>query len=159
MNFSYVDQVNQNLICSICCSPFHEPVTTPCQHTFCLNCFHSHFEAREGTAACPLCNSAIELAWTQSKIVSLMVDELEVFCENKDAGCPWTGQRQLFQSHVNICHFIFKNCGNSGCEFQAFDLSIHANECQYALDECSSCQLKMERRDLAVNLFLTIATF
>ena len=135
MIFEYVDQVNQNLICSICCSPFEEPVTLSCHHTFCLGCLHAHFDSCLGDAYCPLCKAAITLAWTQSKIVSLMVDELGVFCGNKDLGCNWTGQRQLLKSHINNCKFVLKRCLNTGCDHEAFDLFAHSQECPSA--ECS----------------------
>ncbi|KAF8076410.1 LON-domain-containing protein [Lyophyllum atratum] len=40
------------LTCEICFTLFFEPITTPCQHTFCSRCLH---RSLDHSATCPLC--------------------------------------------------------------------------------------------------------
>ncbi|KZT12751.1 uncharacterized protein LAESUDRAFT_733361 [Laetiporus sulphureus 93-53] len=44
------------LTCEICFALLLQPVTTPCQHTFCASCLH---RALDHSSACPLCRTAL----------------------------------------------------------------------------------------------------
>lgn len=44
-------------LCPICCSILIEPVTTPCGHHFCLNCFNE--TVNNASLCCPLCRTRI----------------------------------------------------------------------------------------------------
>lgn len=44
------------LTCEICYMLLYEPVTTPCQHTFCAKCLH---RSLDHSSACPLCRAAL----------------------------------------------------------------------------------------------------
>ena len=157
-DFEYAETVNQNLICSICQAPFVEPITVSCQHTFCLECFSNHLSAsreqdqqRQQESKCPLCNTAIDLHWTQSKIVSLMCEELVVFCSNHKKGCSWRGERQLMYNHrERTCDYSVRSCPSAGCSFVGAELSKHLLVCDFVLIECSHCALKLSRKELEV---------
>ncbi|KAK0206564.1 PUA-like domain-containing protein [Desarmillaria ectypa] len=45
-----------DLTCEICYMLLYEPVTTPCQHTFCTKCLH---RSLDHSSACPLCRAAL----------------------------------------------------------------------------------------------------
>ncbi|KII95172.1 hypothetical protein PLICRDRAFT_96384 [Plicaturopsis crispa FD-325 SS-3] len=49
-------EVQAELTCEICFSLLHEPLTTPCQHTFCARCLH---RALDHSPACPLCRQRL----------------------------------------------------------------------------------------------------
>ncbi|KAJ3358627.1 hypothetical protein HDU91_005156 [Kappamyces sp. JEL0680] len=155
LDYDYCDPVNPNLICSICHSPFLEPITVSCQHTFCLECFSSHIEKSEAPAPyCVLCKEPIDLKWTQSRIVSLMVDELPVFCFNKEYGCSWTGERQ--HDHVEECKQFLEPC--VGCEVlvSSVRISQHNLQCPGAIVSCTyshlGCSWEGRRREVAAHL-------
>ena len=48
-------------ICSICLDNFKNPITQPCGHTFCTDCFNELIKHRTSNAAikCPLCRQNI----------------------------------------------------------------------------------------------------
>jgi hypothetical protein len=155
-DFEYAEQVNQNLICSICQSPFIEPITVSCQHTFCLACFSEHLSSdligeSSEKAKCPLCNTIIDLHWTQSKIVSLMCEELKVYCYKRREGCTWCSERQLLDSHIKkTCDYAVRSCAWPGCGYIGAELPKHHLVCDYALVSCDHCALSLTRKELEV---------
>ncbi|KZT74425.1 hypothetical protein DAEQUDRAFT_807557, partial [Daedalea quercina L-15889] len=50
------------LTCDICSQLFVQPVTAPCQHTFCAGCLHRSLDYN---MACPVCRDALEYAYFQ----------------------------------------------------------------------------------------------
>ncbi|KAI0073364.1 hypothetical protein K474DRAFT_1774771 [Panus rudis PR-1116 ss-1] len=100
MSYSYVQQVNENLICCICRTPFVDPCTTrTCCHTFCRECI---LVALRNASQCPVDRSPLSPVDLVSAdpLVRNLVDELIVECPNREKGCTHTCQRQLIQSHI-----------------------------------------------------------
>lgn len=46
----------ENVCCAICLEVFTNPVSTPCGHTFCLDCITKHWTNVRSLFQCPLCN-------------------------------------------------------------------------------------------------------
>ncbi|KAG8999119.1 hypothetical protein FRB90_012146 [Tulasnella sp. 427] len=77
-HYTYVDQVNGNLVCCICRNPFIDPVsTTTCSHTFCSECIASALMVSQ---QCPVDRSPLTSAQLHpaATIVRNLVDELIV---------------------------------------------------------------------------------
>ncbi|KAL1682788.1 hypothetical protein EV122DRAFT_202974 [Schizophyllum commune] len=104
--YNYVDAPNANLICCICRAPYIEPVTTrTCYHTFCRECIG---RALAHSSHCPVDRSPLtsEDLVPASPIVIALLDELEVECIHRSAGCKTTCQRQSLASHLkNSCQY------------------------------------------------------
>ena len=83
-----------------------KPVTLPCAHSACRNCYRRPFEIEEQksktTALCPECR--IHLG-RESLIVSYAMDRvtssLEAQCLNED--CGWKGQLGKAEDHNRQC--------------------------------------------------------
>lgn len=105
----YVDDT-EHLNCPICQQPYMSPMTTLCGHTFCKNCIIECLKSSNGLpneGFCPLdrtplngCN--VQDLFPAPLIISNMIDDLNVFCLNKDRGCQWVGHRWEVQKHVEV---------------------------------------------------------
>lgn len=51
-----------NLTCSICASLYVDPVTTPCDHTFCTSCLTRIFSTSH---QCPMCRYSLDVEWAR----------------------------------------------------------------------------------------------
>ncbi|KAF9652992.1 hypothetical protein BDM02DRAFT_2422264 [Thelephora ganbajun] len=112
MLHNYVDtSLDDNLICCICRTLFNEPVTTrTCFHTFCRECI---LQALSVSNHCPIDRSplSVELLGQADPIVRHLVEELTVRCPYLDAGCEYTGERHLLESHLKLqCPYIQVPC-------------------------------------------------
>ena len=116
--FDYVDlgSVNPNLLCMICCSPFIEPVESPCGHCYCHHCI-SAWMLKESPASksfkCPQCRSEHSItALTKSGIYfRKILDDVPVYCTNKQGKqkCNWTGPRSNLHNHLLL------SCNHNPC--------------------------------------------
>ncbi|KAG9305858.1 hypothetical protein G9A89_006269 [Geosiphon pyriformis] len=147
-SLKYVENVNSNLICCICQTPFVDPVVLDtCGHTFCQACISQAIAVKPN---CPVdrseISSQVELK-SAAKIISNMVNELSVYCPNKDEGCLYTGQRQLVNSHLkDECEYIKLKCRVEECRMLIVkkDLDEHMENCQARLVYCKLCKKKVQ---------------
>uniref|UniRef100_D8QCH7 RING-type domain-containing protein n=1 Tax=Schizophyllum commune (strain H4-8 / FGSC 9210) TaxID=578458 RepID=D8QCH7_SCHCM len=98
--YNYVDTPNANLVSCSDRAPYIDPVTTrTCYHTFCRECIG---RALAHSSHCPVDRSplASEDLIPASPIVIALLDELEVECIHRSAGCKTTCQRQSLASHL-----------------------------------------------------------
>eukprot|EP01112_Ceratiomyxa_fruticulosa_P022872 TRINITY_DN851_c0_g1_i3.p1 TRINITY_DN851_c0_g1~~TRINITY_DN851_c0_g1_i3.p1 ORF type:complete len:426 (-),score=64.62 TRINITY_DN851_c0_g1_i3:209-1486(-) len=54
-----LEDIAEDLKCSLCLEYFQHPVTLQCLHTYCLSCLKDHLN--KGGGLCPLCNAQIQL--------------------------------------------------------------------------------------------------
>ncbi|KAI8366079.1 uncharacterized protein BYT42DRAFT_540711 [Radiomyces spectabilis] len=149
-NLTYTDNINANLICCICQSPFIDPVISPCGHTFCRTCI---CKALETSDICPIDRSALSLSELQPavKIVCNMVNELSVYCPRAEQGCEYTGQRQLIQGHLkHDCLYTLAACQQEECKELVLkkDIHRHAETCKYRRAQCNMCKKHMRAFEL-----------
>lgn len=172
---TYVEAVNENLICSICHSPFIKPLQTPCGHIFCKECLD---KALEYSQTCPIdrrpfpkrpedmdesdveADEAIEadiLARTEGidaikpapTIIRNMVDDLLVRCVNE--GCDESVPRASLKSHVaEKCPHTLCYCKDVMCNGEV--KRKHALEaCLHVITNCEHCQVETSKIDLEVS--------
>lgn len=99
-SYDYVGPVNASLECAICRQPFDNPAMAPtCQHIFCTICI---LRALELSPTCPIDRSplSLDVLAEAPRIIQQMVQELPVFCPNKDRGCPVQCERGLLAGHL-----------------------------------------------------------
>ncbi|KAJ9133242.1 TNF receptor-associated factor 6 [Coniochaeta hoffmannii] len=115
-DLEYVDDVDETLICPICRTPFHEPITTKrCGHTFCTGCLRRAVELQP---VCPIDRQPIAFHPDQlcnPRIVSHQLDRLKVRCPN--AGCAHVTTRGLIGTHYDRhCARTLVPCPDVGCD-------------------------------------------
>ncbi|KAJ3811884.1 hypothetical protein EV368DRAFT_37601 [Lentinula lateritia] len=132
----YVDAPNQNLVCCICRMPFVDPCTNQtCSHTFCRQCI---IQSLAHSPQCPIDRSILRIEDIHSAdpIIRSLVDELVIKCSNEPAGCSYTCQRQLLESHVkNDCLYALVPCPAGGCAEET-----HRSTCLKRFYRCEDCK-------------------
>ncbi|KAH8907286.1 hypothetical protein BR93DRAFT_879478 [Coniochaeta sp. PMI_546] len=105
-DLNYLDEVDETLICPICRTPFHKPITTKrCGHTFCTECLRRAVELQP---CCPIDRQPIAFHPDQlchPRIVSHQLDRLKVRCPN--SGCAFVTTRGLIKAHYD------RHCGRT----------------------------------------------
>lgn len=70
-----VSRINKELDCDICYLLLHDPLTTPCGHTFCRQCLlRSSDHATNPT--CPTCRSPVLLPTSQNTPTNILIESL-----------------------------------------------------------------------------------
>ncbi len=94
---------------------------------------------------CPSCQQII----SKDKIVNdknlqKEIQNLEIYCINKDKGCDWDGTLRDFQVHIETCGFILIDCPNGcGTKFERRFINKHQNEdCSKRTIPCEFCMRK-----------------
>jgi len=109
---TYVETVNENLICPICRVALVDPVDTECEHTFCKECISQALEHKD---VCPIDRSPFPQPSTitrSHKIVLNQLDSLLVECMCCEAHIP----RSMLRHHLDrYCKETLVKCPDKGC--------------------------------------------
>lgn len=148
----YTSQVDDNLLCGICKTPYYKPLTTKaCGHTFCEACLYQALEEARGRsrnrAPCPLCRTELNVGGERGarrfvRVVemSAQLDQLEVKCPNDTQLCKWTGPRSNAEAHVhNDCDHTLCPCADSSCEKTIIRKS-RGTACRHHEGPCAYCE-------------------
>ena len=101
-NFLNAERVSEFLFCSICNEIFNNPMRLDCSHTFCYNCLKT---LRKNSNKCPICNKKIIDSLISRDLLAFnIINDLEVFCNNENFGCPWKGKLSDIQNHLKVCN-------------------------------------------------------
>lgn len=148
----YISQVDDNLLCGICKTPYYKPLTTKaCGHTFCEECLSRALEESRSRsrrrAPCPLCRTELNVGGERGarrfiRVVdmSAQLDRLNVKCPNNSEFCKWTGPRSNVEAHVNNdCEWTLYPCPDSSCEKTIIRKSLGA-ACLHHDGSCTYCE-------------------
>lgn len=110
----YLDPIDDTLLCPVCKTPFHLPITTPCGHTFCEECIT---RALESQSTCPIDRHPIDKNRDYPRmplIIKDQLDRLRVRCPNK--GCDHECPRENLEGHYERrCELTPVSCPDSQC--------------------------------------------
>ncbi|XP_065846007.1 TNF receptor-associated factor 6-like [Oscarella lobularis] len=152
-----------HLTCPICCTGLRVPQLTHCGHRFCETCLEV-VRRKDRSLACPVCRE--ELASNQvypDNAFKRDVLNLQVKCDQLEAGCTWIGELRQLQNHNSTCDFVLLQCP-LGCEKNIVRRKINDHvkkhcsrriiRCEYCLLRFEQCQIKKhfaECQNLPVN--------
>ena len=141
--YEFVDQVPEDYFCKLCKHVAREPnITTCCGEVFCKACLDVIIQDKK---PCPNCESNdIKALGLQVKYQRKIL-ALEVRCTMKDRGCPWTGQLQHLDAHLDVatgdCQYVDVECPKKCVQkVQKRNVDTHlANECPNRDYRCPHC--------------------
>ncbi|RWS16115.1 hypothetical protein B4U79_17885 [Dinothrombium tinctorium] len=94
---------NEDLICCICSGVFDNPISTICEHIFCIECIAEWMRTNPVTCRCPQCNSPLDSdsLITVPRMLRNMLNNLHIQCENRD--CNAIVKLEDLRAHLNEC--------------------------------------------------------
>lgn len=134
----FVDEVPQDLICSICLDPAKDPQQTSCtcSRLYCSECLQS---LRQTSGMCPTCRKALRAF--PDGLSARRVRSLRVKCTNSHTGCPWVNEWVDLRDHIKTCAYELVAC--TTCNEKVFrgTLSAHMSSiCTKRRHLCQHCK-------------------
>lgn len=132
--------------CQLCGIIDEQLVSTPCQHTFCPECV----KKCGNVVQCPVHRASYSLSQLSPDLeIQKSVRQTEVFCTQKELGCPRTSKLQDLEKHLTTCGFVQVlcpcDCGTKVCRR---DLAFHLMQiCNHRLISCEYCQEEVSFKD------------
>ncbi|RDW85745.1 hypothetical protein BP5796_04070 [Coleophoma crateriformis] len=140
----YVSEVDENLLCPICHAALVDPVTTPCDHTYCEDCIYT---AWKSNPTCPVDRSPLILPGdvaTPPKIVLNQLDALKVKCPC----CGDTLPRSMLRNHLSrYCSNALVKCPDEVCE-KLVKRKDEGKGCLHYDSECPDCKEHLQEIDM-----------
>lgn len=146
---TYAGTVDENLMCSICRCPLIDPITTSCDHTFCLECIE---ESLLHNSTCPIDRSKLDAKSTlrgrSPKIIRNQLDSLKAHCPCCDIAIA----RSMLENHMEkYCPESLMRCPGRntemGCE-HPIKRKFSSEGCLHYHTACPDCQERLFRIDL-----------
>ena len=106
--FVYPDRISSQLICPICTVILENPIQTDNEHLFCEE---ELLEWLTRSNLCPVSHTELDPSTIRKppRIITNMLNELEVFCRNRAEGCLWQGEYCKLTSHMKTCNMKSKD--------------------------------------------------
>ena len=139
----FVHQAPEDYFCKLCKHVAREPtIASCCTEVLCKACIDAIVQDKK---PCPSCEDVeIEIQGPHKKYTSKIL-ALEVRCTMKDRGCPWTGQLQHLDAHLDVtigdCQYVDVECPKKCVQkVQKRNVDTHlANECPNRHYRCQHC--------------------
>ena len=96
----FVDEVPQEVICSICLKPAKDPQqrSCTCSRLYCSECIQS---LRQTSGMCPTCRKALRTF--PDGLSTQKLRSLRVKCSNSRTGCMWVNEWAALGDHIKTC--------------------------------------------------------
>ncbi|KAG6003646.1 hypothetical protein E4U54_000650 [Claviceps lovelessii] len=148
-SLTYVSEPDANLLCPICHDPLVDPVTTPCDHTFCYRCLRRSIASSPSGTACPIDREL--LLWVDcfsaARLVRTQLNSLTVKCPNQARGCEVQVRREIVERHATVeCRFKDFTCPGPGCD-KKLRTKPRDDDCHHKQVRCALCDDKIEQAD------------
>ena len=102
----FVDEVDEELMCSICGQVLESPVQVrQCEHCFCGSCVNEWLKHQ---SVCPVDRSPVsprDDLIQPPRILRNLLGRLKISCINKEFGCSAVVRLDTLQSHHNECQY------------------------------------------------------
>lgn len=122
--YDFVDEVPDRLNCLICAKPFRDPhLAVCCGKHYCSSCLTDWFRGKNGRESCPHCRAkGAKFTHVINKGLKSEVNELKIYCPNRDKGCRWKDQLGHLEAH---------RTSESGCDYERIPCP---NKCEDSIE-------------------------
>ena len=158
IEMNFVEEPPEMIWCGICAEVLREPQLPTCcgKSHLCVRCIAAI--RSKGNSLCPFCRTE-SFQTISSMDLQNMILNLQIWCPQKEDGCPWFGKIEESVRHSNEdCSFHLLSCPNE-CgvsEFQRQYLSQHLDECPEQDVNCpfskAGCNDTIRRRALCIHM-------
>ncbi|XP_046840076.1 kelch-like protein 18 [Xenia sp. Carnegie-2017] len=142
----FVDEVHSRFECPICFKIFKDPVQCPYEHYFCRSCIERCLLSSNKCPQCQ-CDLVSETFTDIPRIVTEMLEDLDIRCKNANRGCPEVVKLQFLQRHEENCGYSPTPCRNEGCDevLNKNEIEEHERErCKFRVITCEKCQMTFD---------------
>ena len=118
-----------------------------CGYRFCKECIMPLY--RKLASKCPLCNCTISTV-VPDKLLLRTLNDKDVYCTHKEAGCDWTGKLVTLDEHLNAipdlekrmegCSVQNLKCSYCDNSFKRSDMMDHESKCPRRPITCTHCE-------------------
>ncbi|OAA52862.1 Zinc finger, RING/FYVE/PHD-type [Cordyceps fumosorosea ARSEF 2679] len=153
-SLSYVAEPDTNLLCPICHDPLVDPVTTPCDHTFCYRCIRRSISSSPSGTACPIDREPLFWAdcFSAARLIRTQLNALVVKCPYTNRGCTKELRREMIEKHASSeCRYRDYYCPDKDCTKK---LSSKPTDdlCHHKETSCAACLERVEEADSELHL-------
>lgn len=153
-SLTYVNEPDVNLSCPICHDPLVDPVTTPCDHTFCYKCLRQCIDSSPSSTACPIDREP--LAWfncfSAARLIRTQLNCLVVKCPYHARGCKVEVRREVVEQHATTeCRYRDFTCPGEDCH-KRLRSKPSDDTCPHKEASCSHCQATIDAADQDLHL-------
>ena len=148
-SLNYVTEPDSALLCPICHDPLVDPVTTPCDHTFCYRCLRRSITSSPSGTACPVDREP--LSWSDclstGRLVRTQLNSLMVKCPHQNRGCTQEMRRESIETHATSeCRFREYHCPDPECN-KKLRQKPTVDNCQHVDIQCRYCEETIQEVD------------
>ncbi len=140
--------IKDDLLCKICMEVLDDPVEcSECNTAYCKACIDMW---RTHNPTCPNRCSNAKLQ-KPHKLRLAMLNNLQVSCENEEAGCKAVTTIGEMEKHVGECPYRQIHCPNQRCPYKGMekDMKEHEKVCEYEMVVCDKgCDQPVLRREI-----------
>lgn len=148
-SLNYVTDVDTNLLCPICHDPLVDPVTTPCDHTFCYRCIRRSIASSPSGTTCPIDREP--LIWSEcfsaARLIRTQLNSLIVTCPFSPRGCTKELRREVIEKHATTeCQYREFLCPDEECT-KKLSFKPTDDVCRHREIDCTLCDEKIEETE------------
>lgn len=139
-----IAEIDDEYLCPICFHVLWKPIECQnCQRLFCKHCIDQCLKKKPDV--CPLCQHYKEKRC--SPIFYSLLCKFKIACENKNNGCEDILSYESLEKHQEQCQYQIQNC--RGCQIKVLkrDLDQHEGSCGDMTVECKRCKLIYKQKE------------
>ena len=120
-----------------------------CGKIMCEGCLIKCCETSE---TCPMCRTRIGNKYFKDKRSDREIQSLKIYCDNKEAGCDWSGQVRDIEKHLEHCDYQEIECEDCKGTILKLNVVTHlSDECSMRDYKCTLCNKQDTYQSITVD--------